>query len=130
MHPTVLAEIDRLHNTSTAQLRQRYRELFGEDPGPVRKARLFRRLAWRLQAASEGGLSERARERALAIANDADLRMHAPPQFWDELENALGPAWSTPVRRDRRVPPPGTLLSRRLGERTIQVKVLASGFEY
>ena len=47
-----------------------------------RKARhkewLVRRIAWRLQALAEGDLSERARQRAAELANDADLRITAP----------------------------------------------------
>jgi hypothetical protein len=35
----------------------------------------------RLQANAMGGLSERARQRALDIANDADLRIRAPKNF-------------------------------------------------
>ncbi len=130
MDATVLAEIERLQNATTAELRQRYRELFGEEPGPVRKPRLFRRLAWRLQALAEGGLSVRARQRALEIAHDADLRIQAPRPFLEEIESSLGPAWSNPMRHDRRIPKPGTLLSRRFQGRTILVKVLKSGFEY
>jgi Protein of unknown function (DUF2924) len=130
MNPTVLAEIEQLCNATTAQLRQRYRELFGEDPGCVRKPRLFRRLAWRLQALADGTLSEPARQHALAIAQDADLRIQPPPEFLEQIETSLGTSWSNPVRPDRRVPPPGTVLTRRFRDRTILVKVLPSGFEY
>ena len=130
MNAKVLAEIERLQKATLAELRQRYHELFGEEPGPMRKPRLFRRLAWRLQAASEGGLSERARQRALTIAQDADLRIQGPQQFFSDLENSLGPSRSTPVGYDRRVPLPGTVLSRRFRDRTIMVKVLPCGFEY
>jgi hypothetical protein len=34
---------------------------------------LIRRIAWRLQANSEGGLSDRARARAAELVNDAAL---------------------------------------------------------
>ena len=51
---------------------------------------LFRRVAWRLQAVAEGGLSERARKRALEIANDADLRLQAPKGYRRIVE-ASGP---------------------------------------
>jgi hypothetical protein len=59
-------------------LRQKYREVFGEEFRSNHKDFLFRRIAWRLQANAVGGLSERARRRALEIANDADLRIRAP----------------------------------------------------
>ena len=47
---------------------------------------LFRRVAWRIQANAWGGLSERARRRALELADDADLRIRAPKNF---LKNAI-----------------------------------------
>jgi len=133
-HPvnaSVLAEIERLQHATSEQLHQRYRELFGEEPPYGRKSRLFRRLAWRLQALAAGGLSERAHQRALEIAQDADLRIRAPRSFLTAVESALGPAaWSSPQRHDRRIPQPGTLLTRRFRGRTILVKVLPTGFEY
>ena len=36
----------------------------------------------------------------------------------------------TQPQRDRRLPPPGTLLTRRLDNRQIVVKVLEEGFEF
>jgi hypothetical protein len=51
------------------ELRGRDREVFGEESRSNHKQFLFRRIAWRLQADAERGLSERARRRALEIAN-------------------------------------------------------------
>jgi hypothetical protein len=39
---------------------------------------LIKRIAWRMQANHEGGLTERARQRARELACDADLRLSAP----------------------------------------------------
>ena len=66
---------------TVGQLKDRYREVFGEDTRSNHKQFLFRRIAWRVQANAEGGLSERARRRALEIADDADLRIRAPKNF-------------------------------------------------
>ena len=127
----VLAEIERLQQATSDQLQQRYRELLGEEPPHGRKSRLIRRLAWRLQALAAGGLSERARQRAVEIAQDADLRIRAPRSFLSAVESALGPAaWSSSQRHDRRILQPGTLLTRRFRGRTLLVKVLPMGFEY
>ena len=62
------------------RLRDRYAELFGEETRANNKPWLVKRIAWRLQALAEGDLSERALQRAAALAIDADLRMmpHAP----------------------------------------------------
>ena len=71
-------------------------EVFGEASRSNHKQFLFRRIAWRMQANAYGGLSERARRRALEIANDADLRIRAPKNFLkvdlDESRADRGPA--------------------------------------
>jgi hypothetical protein len=77
-------EIERLRSLTTAQLKEKYREVFGEESRSNHKQFLFRRIAWRIQANALGGLSERARQRALEIANDADLRIRAPKNFLRE----------------------------------------------
>ena len=71
-------QIDELSRMTVGQLRQKYLGVFGEESRSNHKQFLFRRIAWRIQALAEGGLSERARRRALEIANDADLRIRAP----------------------------------------------------
>src|SRR5664279_2551168 len=71
-------EIEELSRMTVGQLRQKYMEVFGEESRSNHKQFLFRRVAWRIQALAEGGLTERARRRALEIANDADLRIRAP----------------------------------------------------
>jgi hypothetical protein len=77
MNASVLKEIEGLRRLTVGGLRERYREAFGEESRSGHKDYLFRRIAWRLQANAEGGLSERARRRALEIANDADLSLAA-----------------------------------------------------
>jgi len=56
-------EIESLRQMSTAQLKAKYREVFGEETRSNHKQFLFRRIAWRIQA-NAGGLSERAPEAA------------------------------------------------------------------
>ena len=130
MNQTVILAIEELRELNVAALRTKYRQVLGEESKSFNKQFLLRRIAWRLQANAEGDLSERARHRAAAIADDADLRTRAPKGFLD-------PSVSLPVTVDRsrsardwRLPPPGTLLTRRLDNRQIVVKVLEQGFEY
>lgn len=52
--------IDELSRMPVGQLRQKYIEAFGEESRSNHKQFLFRRIAWRIQALAEGGLSERA----------------------------------------------------------------------
>src|SRR4051794_37244842 len=77
----ILAALDRMTAT---QLRTKYHEVFGEPVNTGNKGFLVKRIAWRIQALAEGGLSERARRRAEELARDADI----PPT------DTLGFRWS------------------------------------
>ena len=71
-------EIAALARRTVPELRESYAALFGEATTAKHKTWLVKRIAWRLQAVAEGELSERARRRALQLANDADLRLSPP----------------------------------------------------
>ena len=106
MNPSIVAEVERLRQLKTAALRTRYREVLGEESRSSNRQSLLRRIAWRLQARAEGDLSERARRRALEIADDADLRLRTPKDFL--AQRAPSPvgesADRTGSRRDARLP--------------------------
>ena len=123
-------QIEGLRHMTVGQLKDQYRVLFGEESRSNHKQFLFRRVAWRIQANAEGGLSERARQRALEIANDADLRIRAPKGFLKApldgsraIEACVSPA------ADPRLPMPGTLLVRRYQGKDVVVRVRDDGFE-
>jgi hypothetical protein len=118
------AELEKLRAAPVSVLLARYQELFGECPPGRNKVCLFRRIAWRLQANQYGGLPERARQRALEIAAESDLRLTAPRS----KVSGVSPGVSN--RPDRRLPLAGTVLRRHHRGRAIEVKVLAHGFEY
>jgi len=130
MDPTVITGIEELPQWKVAALKQRYRELFGEESKSSNKQFLLRRIAFRLQADAEGDLSERARRRAAEIAEDRDLRMRAPKEFSVGPDSGSSRVDRTRPPKDGRLPGPGTLLTRRVGDRQIVVKVLTDGFEY
>jgi hypothetical protein len=114
-----------LKDLSPAQLRERYAEVFGEPIQTGNKAWIIKRLAWRLQVLAEGGLSERARQRARELAHEANIRL-APP-----CSRSTSPAQERPIQRsDPRLPAPGSVLTRFYKGRTLQVRVLLHGFEF
>ncbi len=132
MDRAVVAALEGLARLKVAELKIKYREVFGEVSKSSNRDFLFRRIAWRLQANAEGDLSERGRQRAAEIADDADLRTRAPRSFLPG-NTVHGPALRVDRSRpqkDWRLPPPGTLITRRLADRQIVVKVLEDGFEY
>jgi Protein of unknown function (DUF2924) len=118
-------EIDALRRQSVGQLRVKYLKVFGHDSRSNHKQFLVRRIAWRLQANTEGDLSERARERALALADEADLRIRTPEFFLKELSGA-----AARKQRDPRLPPPGTFIAREFHGQSVSVEVLENGFRY
>jgi hypothetical protein len=91
---------------------------------------LYRRVAWRLQANAEGDLSERARRRALEIANDADLRVRVPKNPLGSDAHKRTTVMAINGARDSRLPKAGTLLTREYKGKIYVVKVLADGFEF
>jgi hypothetical protein len=124
-------EMENLRRESLAGLCDKYREVFQEETRCRHREHLFRRIAWRLQALAEGDLSERARVRALEIAQDADLRMVAPRDFFTVGGESVQTTRVDGNReQDGRLPLPGTLLSRKWKGRTLLVEVLAKGFRY
>ena len=129
MNPKVAAEIARLNDLTVSQLAQRFEELFGEPCRSRHRKYLIRRIAWRLQANAEGGLSERARKRAEELADEAEVRVTAPREKKTDDESAPATIKMEPDR-DSRLPPPGNWIERPYKGRTVRVLVVADGFEY
>src|ERR1700731_428478 len=126
MEMSVLREMESLRRASMADLRKKYEQVFQEATRCKHREHLFRRIAWRLQALAEGDLSERARARAHHIAQDGDLRINAPRDFF----KVSGERVQNRQEQDRRLPLPGALLTRKWKGQTVLVEVLAKGFRY
>ncbi len=120
---SVTAQIEALRSMTVGQLRLKWRELYGEETRSGNRDYLWRRLAWRVQELAYGGLSERAQVRIKELGDD--LRM-LPPRRW---QPAAQPPPAGRVR-DRRIPQPGVVLSRRYHGQEIRVTVLEDGFEW
>ena len=118
-----------LRRMTVAELRQEYARAFGEETRSRHKEHLVRRIAWRLQANVEGGLSERARRRAEELAADSDVRLTAPRAMPAPTDGRTTTHTVSLAPNDR-LPMPGTILTRTYKGRDIQVRVLPGGFEY
>jgi hypothetical protein len=134
MELNVVNEVAALQRLSIAQLRQRFAEAFGEATHAGNRIWLVKRIVWRLQALAEGDLSQRARRRAEELARDADLRLNSP-----QPKNATSSAESAAAApepiliqapSDRRLPPPGTILTRPYKGQQLHVQVLTEGFAF
>lgn len=122
----IARELGVLQRLTVKQLRERYAEVFGEATRANNRDWLVKRIAWRLQAQAEGDLSERARQRAAELANDADLRVTVPKESPIAARTQILPL----PANDDRLPPMGTIISRDYKGDTIRVTILADGFEY
>jgi hypothetical protein len=150
MRVDVQAETHRLNAMGVPALKARYAEVFGEPTRSNNRDYLRKRILWQVQALAHGGLSERARKRALELADETWLRTRAPAA-------AQVPPWrpsaATPAtaqagspeatfhgptvlvgqlrsQSSSKKPTPGTVLVREYQGRRIVVSVLAKGFEY
>lgn len=126
----VAKEVAAMERMTVDQLRGKYNEVFGEATSGRHKEWLIKRIIWRMQANAEGDLSERARRRAMELANDADLRTTAPRQRKpapdaDDRTRTV----ATNVRANTDLLP-GTVVKREYKGQSIRVTALADGFEY
>ncbi|MFO0935523.1 MAG: DUF2924 domain-containing protein [Gemmataceae bacterium] len=131
MNP-IAREVAELPKLGVKLLQQRCAELFGESTNCHNKVWLVKRIAWRMQVQSEGGLSERARQRAAEIADETQLRL-GPPKRTPCHPRQIGVepkpnSRSTSPADDKRLPPPGSLLTRAYKGQRLEVEVLAEGF--
>ncbi len=122
---SVRAKIAQLQQMSVGELREEWRELYGEETRSRHKVWLFKRLAWRVQELEYGGLSERAKKRLEELMPNAELALRLPKSFMDGVE----PAPSRQIR-DQRIPAAGIVLLRDYKGQKIAVTVLEDGFEW
>lgn len=131
MSVNVAKEVAALGRMTVKELRSRFAEAFGEATNAANKAWLVKRIAWRMQAMAEGGLSERARQRAAELANDADLRLTPPKAM--PVTNATPVSTATgamSIQGNGRLPIAGSIICRAYKGRDLQVRVLSKGFEF
>ncbi len=132
----VATQIAALDGMATCELAERYEQLHGQPCRTRHRAYLVRKIAWRIQANAEGDLSERARRRAADLANDAEVRVMAPPtmvcppQTGNEVTVTRPIAAGEAKPRDPRLPTPGSAIVREYKGRKHRVVVLDDDFEY
>jgi hypothetical protein len=123
-------ELAALPQFGIADLRRRYAEVFGETTRAANRTWLVKRIAWRLQALAQGDLSERARQRALELANDADLRLSPPRHQGTEPDVVAEVRAAKPTKTRDGLPPAGTILRRPYKGQVLVVKILEQGCQF
>lgn len=131
MSLNITREVAHMKRMSTGELKAHYESVCGESPRSHNRDWLVKKIAWRLQANQEGGLPERVRQRALAMADDADLRKRPPGEFIKQIDLAKEQTCLiADDGRDQRLPPPGTMLSRTYKGQKLTVLVRQNNFEF
>jgi hypothetical protein len=123
--PKIVAQ---LQKTATKDLKKQYAEIFGCQSNSGNRVWLIKRIAWGIQAQQEGDISQRARQRALTLARNSDLRTTMP-----KLSESVTPELKSKANAynvDCRLPMPGAVLRRKYKGQAIEVTVLTDGFLY
>ena len=126
MRDTILGQILALKGMPSEELLQKYEEFFNGKKAPSKnKAFLWRRIAYRIQELEYRGISEKAQNKVKEFI-----------EKYDPINNKVLRPGRTSIenmakgKRDRRLPIPGTVITKIYKGQTIQVKVLENGFEY
>ena len=127
MKLNVEKEVAALRRMTVNELRDRFAEAFGEPTTARNKPWLVKRIAWRLQAQAEGGLSERALRTGGRVGRRGRSAESSRPGTRPRRTDAIIPL---PGTQDSRLPPPGTVLARDYKGGQVRVTVLDRGFEY
>ncbi len=128
MRDGVLSKVIALQHLSVTELRQQHSQLFpDEQVVSANKTYLQRRVAYRLQELAFGGLSRQAEERLQQLIQQHDPINRKSEKPDTPLESSQQKPKSL---RDRRLPIPGTILTKVYKGVPFQVNVLAKGFEF
>ena len=127
MTTSIVSYIQALQRMTVGQLRVEWERLYGEPTRSRNRTFLWRRLAWRVQELQAGGLSDAAKARMLDLAPATFQRSQVPAGFLPAAgEIASSPG---PLRRDPRLPAPGSTIVREYRGQTLRLQVLDDGFE-
>ena len=129
MDENIASQIATLKNAALRELQNKYKELFNSQETPCdNKLYLLKRIAYKLQEAKYGGLSDAVKTRIseLIIKYDPVNNKALRPQ----VTSAGKEVKSLPFIRDKRLPIPGTVITKKYKGEVIQIKVLEKGFEY
>jgi len=130
MSLNIKQEVARMKSMPTAELREHFETVCLEPPRSRNRDWMIKKIAWRLQANEQGGLPERVRQRALAMADDADLRKRPPQSFTEQISLAVEETTVIDTGRDPRLPPAGTPLYKTYKGKKLAVYVGDNTFEF
>ena len=131
MSTSIVTQVKALDSMSVHQLRDRWREIFGEETRQRHRIYMIKRLAWKLQ---EDQLSKLTPEQEARVAEYRREYEAMPPGKWfpraGQGRKSKAPEKPRGRTYHRRLPPAGSVLTREFKGRQVAVKILDGGFEY
>jgi hypothetical protein len=124
---SIIKDIQALQRMTVGQLRVEWQRLYGEPTRSRNRTFLWRRLAWRIQELALGGLRDETKQRIVELAPATFVRAQMPPRSLSAIDVAVSSLG--PLRRDPRLPSPGSIIVREYRGQTLRLQVLADGFE-
>lgn len=128
MAETNLSQIMGLKEKSLRELKVKYEELFLNQKAPSNnKIFLWRKIVYRLQELEYGGISSETQSKIQQLIQQYDPinnKALRPDNIPENQPKKSG------ISRDKRLPIPGTVITKEYKGISLQVKVLKSGFEY
>ena len=124
----IIHTIADMKEMTVAQLREKYREVFGEDSTVSNKTHLWKKIAYRLQEIKHGGLSPEAQARLDELGKEAPEQLFGKRKRREQA--ATDAAASAALSRDTRIPRVGTVLKRSYQGVEHSVIILPNGFEW
>jgi hypothetical protein len=119
MSSSIVKQIAGLQRQSVPELKERWRDLFGTEAPAYNRAFLVKRLAYRLQELTHGGLSAATQAKMKDILRGAGL-----------TEDGLTPGTGRSAKRTPNRPILGTRLVRTWRGDRHEVTVVQGGYEY
>jgi len=126
MTETKLSEIMKLKEKSLEELKTKYQELSGQEPPSSNKLFLWRKIAYRLQELECGNVSEETQGKIQELIKKYDPVNNTGVR----PDNGNGEIANKKPSRDRRLPIPGTLITKSYKGKKYELKILEKGFEY
>lgn len=110
------------------EIRERYAEMYGYTPNSKCRRHLVKKILWAEQREVFGDISDALKKKALAMADDRDVKERHPNQKRSAPQNG-GKSVTLPFKPKPELLP-GTVLHKQYRGENYRVLVLEKGFEW
>jgi hypothetical protein len=126
MASTIAAKIKALQQLPVNKLREEYHRVYGEATTAANKGFLIKKIAWKIQELEFGGITEEVTQKAWEMVEGLNLPGRIPSI---KLREKCTGSVQFPSQ-DKRLPLPGTIITREYKGMRIEVEVTEEGFVY